>query len=39
MRSFLRHQLWPAFASLVVLTLITGLLYPAAVTARGYISK
>ncbi len=33
MRSFLRHQLWPAVASLAVLTLITGFIYPAAVTA------
>src|ERR1019366_5082950 len=33
MRSFVRHQLWPAVASLVLLTLITGFVYPAAVTA------
>jgi len=33
MRTFLRHQLWPAVASLALLTLITGLVYPAAVTA------
>jgi potassium-transporting ATPase KdpC subunit len=33
MRTFLRHQLWPAIASLGILTLITGFIYPAAVTA------
>jgi potassium-transporting ATPase KdpC subunit len=33
MRSFVRHQLWPAVASLALLTLITGFVYPAAVTA------
>ncbi len=33
MRSFLRHQLWPAVASLALLTIITGFVYPAAVTA------
>lgn len=33
MRTFLRHQLWPAAASLALLTLITGFVYPAAVTA------
>jgi len=38
MRSFLRHQLWPAIASLVVLTLITGFLYPAAVTAVAQVA-
>ena len=33
MRFFLRHQLLPAFALLVVLTVVTGVAYPAAVTA------
>ena len=33
MRTFLRHQVWPAIASLAILTLITGFVYPAAVTA------
>jgi len=33
MRTFLRHQLWPAVASLALLTIITGFIYPAAVTA------
>ena len=32
MRTFLRYRLWPAFALLVVLTLITGVIYPAVVT-------
>jgi K+-transporting ATPase ATPase C chain len=33
MRSFLRHQLLPAFALLVALTVVSGVAYPAAVTA------
>jgi K+-transporting ATPase ATPase C chain len=33
MRTFLRHQVWPAVASLALLTLITGFIYPGAVTA------
>ncbi|HEY4188792.1 MAG TPA: potassium-transporting ATPase subunit KdpC [Candidatus Limnocylindrales bacterium] len=33
MTNFLRRVLWPAFALLVALTLITGVLYPAVVTA------
>lgn len=33
MRSFVRTQLWPAIAVLAALTVITGFLYPAAVTA------
>jgi len=33
MRSFIRTQLWPAFAILLALTAVTGLIYPAAVTA------
>jgi potassium-transporting ATPase KdpC subunit len=37
MRTFLRHQLWPAVASLALLTLITGFVYPAAVTAVAQV--
>jgi potassium-transporting ATPase KdpC subunit len=33
MRTFLRRQLWPAIALLAVLTVITGVAYPALVTA------
>ena len=33
MTTFLRRVVWPAFALLVALTLITGVLYPAVVTA------
>ena len=33
MRSFIRTQLWPAVSVLLVLTVITGFIYPAAVTA------
>ena len=33
MRSFLRHQLYPAAALLVALSIVTGVAYPAAVTA------
>ena len=33
MRGFIRHQLRPAFAVLLALTLVTGVAYPAAVTA------
>jgi K+-transporting ATPase ATPase C chain len=37
MRSFLRHQLYPAFALLLALTLITGVAYPAVVTAIAQV--
>ena len=37
MRSFLKTQLWPAVAILLVLTVITGLAYPAAVTAAAQV--
>jgi len=37
MRTFLRHQLWPAIASLAILTLITGFAYPAAITAVAQV--
>jgi K+-transporting ATPase ATPase C chain len=33
MRSFIKTQLWPAVSVLLVLTVITGFIYPAAVTA------
>ncbi len=38
MRHFLRHQLWPACALLLALTLITGVAYPAAVTAIAQVA-
>lgn len=38
MRSFLRHQLYPAFALLLVLTLITGVAYPASITAIAQLA-
>ena len=38
MRSFLRHQLYPAIALLVALTLITGVAYPAVVTAIAQVA-
>ncbi len=38
MRAFLRTQLWPAIALLAILTLITGLVYPAAVTAVAQLA-
>jgi K+-transporting ATPase ATPase C chain len=37
MRSFLRHQVYPAFALLLALTLITGVAYPAVVTAIAQV--
>lgn len=37
MRSFLRHQLRPALAGLALLTIITGFLYPAVVTAVAQV--
>jgi len=33
MRSFLKTQLWPAVAILLAFTVITGFVYPVAVTA------
>ena len=38
MRSFIRTQLWPAVAVLLALTLITGFIYPAAVTAVAQVA-
>lgn len=38
MRTFIRHQLRPALALLIVLTLITGVAYPAAITAVGQVA-
>ena len=38
MRTFLRHQLWPAIALLLALTVITGFVYPAAVTAVAQVA-
>ena len=35
MRNFLKTQLWPAVSVLVVITVITGFIYPAAVTAAA----
>ena len=38
MTRFLRHHIWPAFALLAVLTLITGVVYPAVVTAVAQVA-
>ena len=38
MYSFLRHQLFPAFALLVALSIATGVAYPAAVTAIAQVA-
>ena len=38
MRTFIRTQLWPAIALLALLTLITGIAYPAAVTAVAQVA-
>ena len=38
MRTFLRNQLWPAVAILVLLTAVTGFAYPAAVTAVSQVA-
>jgi K+-transporting ATPase ATPase C chain len=37
MRSFIKSQLWPAVAILLVFTVITGLAYPVAVTAIAQV--
>jgi K+-transporting ATPase ATPase C chain len=38
MTTFLRRVLWPAFALLIAMTLITGALYPALVTAVAQVA-
>jgi K+-transporting ATPase ATPase C chain len=38
MQHFLRHQLLPAVMLLLALTLITGVIYPAAITAVGQVA-
>ena len=38
MRSFIRTQLWPAVSILLALTVITGLIYPAVVTAVAQVA-
>jgi K+-transporting ATPase ATPase C chain len=38
MTTFLRHRLWPAIALLLALTVVTGFLYPLAVTAVAQIA-
>jgi potassium-transporting ATPase KdpC subunit len=38
MPRFLRHTIWPAFAILVALTFITGVVYPAVVTAVAQLA-
>lgn len=38
MSTFLRRQLWPAFAILVALTVVTGVIYPAVVYAVAHVA-
>ena len=38
MTTFLRHRLWPAIALLLALTVVTGFLYPLAVTAVAQVA-
>lgn len=38
MTTFLRHRIWPAFALLVALTVLTGVIYPAIVTAVAQVA-
>jgi len=38
MSTFLRRQLWPAFAILLALTVVTGVIYPAVVYAIGQVA-
>ena len=38
MTRFLRHVLWPAFAVLLALTIVTGVIYPAVVTAVAQVA-
>ena len=37
MTTFLRHRLWPATALLIAMTVITGVIYPVAVTAFAQV--
>jgi K+-transporting ATPase ATPase C chain len=37
MTTFLRHRLWPALALLLAMTVITGVIYPVAVTAVAQV--
>lgn len=37
MTAFLRHRLWPAVALLLAMTMITGVIYPVAVTAIAQV--
>jgi potassium-transporting ATPase KdpC subunit len=38
MTTFLRHRLWPAIALLLALTVVTGVIYPAIVTAVAQVA-
>ena len=38
MTPFLRHRVWPAIALLIVLTIVTGFLYPLVVTAVAQVA-
>jgi len=38
MTTFLRHRLWPAFALLLAMTVITGVIYPVLVTAVAQVA-
>ena len=38
MTAFLRHRLWPAIALLLAMTIVTGFLYPLAVTAVAQVA-
>ncbi len=38
MTTFLRHRLWPAIALLISMTVITGVIYPVAVTAVAQVA-
>jgi potassium-transporting ATPase KdpC subunit len=38
MTTFLRHRLWPAIALLIALTVVTGVIYPAVVTAIAQLA-
>src|SRR5262245_9430129 len=38
MTTFVRHRLWPAIAILIALTVITGVIYPLAVTVVAQVA-